>query len=235
MANGSRGHRIPSQQDFNHKSVPKLITSSDSKVRQGEQSGYYQKTSRTSYVDKQTTKYIRDTNKEVVSTGETFKERLTGRVGYKDEYKITNTHKNRVDYGGCSNGYNKGNYGGSNSSYNMGNYGAGSYNYTGGKAAISNDHCNKYEESEDDEGEGCADSAYSGDSDDHYNKYEESDDDEGEGCEDSAYSGDSDDHYNKYEESDDDEGEGCEDSAYSGDSDGYDSNESNYYSESDSD
>ncbi|OMO49743.1 hypothetical protein COLO4_38410 [Corchorus olitorius] len=157
MANGSHGHRIPSQQDFNHKSVPKQITSSDSKVTQGEQSGYYQKTSRTSYVDKQTTKYIRDTNKKVVSTGETFKERSTGRVGYKDEYKITNTHKvgdkhgyteyqveeriRSVDYGG-SNSYMKGNYGagsynkidygGCSNDYNKGNYGGSNNSYNMG-------------------------------------------------------------------------------------------------------
>ncbi|KAK6273012.1 hypothetical protein POUND7_010095 [Theobroma cacao] len=60
---------------------------------QGGQSSCNQTTSKTSYVDKQTGSYTRATNKEVVSTGETFKERSTGRVGYKDEYKTTSTYK----------------------------------------------------------------------------------------------------------------------------------------------
>ncbi|XVE98730.1 hypothetical protein REPUB_Repub03eG0133300 [Reevesia pubescens] len=56
-----------------------------------EQSSYNRITSKTSYVDKQTGSYARATNKEVVSTEETFKERSTGRVGFKDESKTTST------------------------------------------------------------------------------------------------------------------------------------------------
>ncbi|XWS52174.1 hypothetical protein CRYUN_Cryun11dG0044300 [Craigia yunnanensis] len=121
MAGGSRGHRNTS---FGYlQPVPKdyggkQITSCDCRVRQGEQSSFHQKTSKTSYVDKQTGKYTRTTNKKVVSTGETFKERSTGRVGYKDEYKTTSTYRvgdkcgytehqleekiRRVNYGGSS-------------------------------------------------------------------------------------------------------------------------------------
>ena len=121
MAGGSRGHRNtsfgyvqPVPKDYGKKQ----ITSCDCRVRQGEQSSFQQKTSKTSYVDKQKGKYTRTTNKKVVSTGETFKERSTGRVGYKDEYKTTSTYRvgdkrgytehqveekiRRVDYGGSS-------------------------------------------------------------------------------------------------------------------------------------
>lgn len=61
--------------------------------RQGQQSGNYQWTSRGSIVDKQTGSYMRATVKENHSTGDVFKERSTGRVGYKDETKSTCTFR----------------------------------------------------------------------------------------------------------------------------------------------
>ncbi|XVE80020.1 hypothetical protein DITRI_Ditri14bG0105300 [Diplodiscus trichospermus] len=100
--------------------------------KQGENSSFNQTTSKTSYVDKQTGSYARATNKEVYSSGETFKERSTGRVGYKDEYKTTSTY--RV---GDKSGYTEYqveerfrnvNYGGSGSS-KRGNYSGGSKKY----------------------------------------------------------------------------------------------------------
>ncbi|XVE71784.1 hypothetical protein DITRI_Ditri10aG0179500 [Diplodiscus trichospermus] len=44
-------------------------------------------------MDKQTESYARATNKEAISTEETFKERSTGGVGLKDEYKTTSTYR----------------------------------------------------------------------------------------------------------------------------------------------
>lgn len=101
---------------------------SDYRVSQGgrQSSSFHQKTSRTNYMDKQTGKYSRATNKRVVSTGDTFKERSTGRVGYKDEHKITFTYRvgdkrgyhehqleervRRVDYSGSCNNNKKGKF-----------------------------------------------------------------------------------------------------------------------------
>ncbi|KAJ4823759.1 hypothetical protein Tsubulata_012075 [Turnera subulata] len=51
----------------------------------------YQNTSRDVIVDKRTGAYQRTTMKESYSAGETFKERGSGRDGYKDEYKTTST------------------------------------------------------------------------------------------------------------------------------------------------
>ena len=71
----------------------KQTTTYSYQSKQGEQSSFNQTTSKISNVDKQTGSYARATNKEAISTGETFKERSTGRVGYKDEYKTTSTYR----------------------------------------------------------------------------------------------------------------------------------------------
>ncbi|GLT36079.1 hypothetical protein SLA2020_104840 [Shorea laevis] len=87
--------------------------------RPREQSSSYQRTAEASYMDKQTGNYIRTRAKDVISTGETFKERgSAGRVGTKNEYTTTETFRvgdkrgyseyqvqerfRRVDYGGNS-------------------------------------------------------------------------------------------------------------------------------------
>ncbi|XVF36631.1 hypothetical protein REPUB_Repub19eG0073600 [Reevesia pubescens] len=62
-------------------------------------------------MDKQTSKYTYAITKEVVYTKESFKERSTRMVGYKDEYKATSTYTEhqlkvrirKVDYGGSDN------------------------------------------------------------------------------------------------------------------------------------
>ncbi|OMO49747.1 hypothetical protein COLO4_38414 [Corchorus olitorius] len=55
------------------------------------QSSYSQTTTAVKNYDKQTGCYSHVTNMQVISSGETFKERSTGRVGFKDEYKTTST------------------------------------------------------------------------------------------------------------------------------------------------
>ncbi|XVF47729.1 hypothetical protein PTKIN_Ptkin03bG0134300 [Pterospermum kingtungense] len=68
-------------------------TTYSSQSKQGGQSSFNQTTSKISCVDNNTGIYACATNKEVITTRETFKERSTRRVGYKDEYKTTNTYK----------------------------------------------------------------------------------------------------------------------------------------------
>ncbi|GLU10373.1 hypothetical protein SLE2022_271830 [Rubroshorea leprosula] len=104
--------------------------------RPRKQSSSYQRTAKAGYMDKQTGNYIRTTAKDVISTGETFKERgSAGRVGTKNEYSTTNTYRvgdqsgfseyqvqerfRRVDYGGSSSS-SQGNYG--NKGYYNGGY-----------------------------------------------------------------------------------------------------------------
>ncbi|GLU10372.1 hypothetical protein SLE2022_271820 [Rubroshorea leprosula] len=62
-----------------------------SKRKQSGNSNSYQRTAKASCVDKQTGIYARSTTKEVTSTGDTFKERPTGRVGVKNDYTTTKT------------------------------------------------------------------------------------------------------------------------------------------------
>ncbi|GLT36078.1 hypothetical protein SLA2020_104830 [Shorea laevis] len=134
MADGSDKHvcgfavLVPAQ-DYGKQNTTTYVS------RQGDQSNFHQMTSKTSYVDKQTGTYVRSTTKEVVSTGETFKERgSAGRVGTKNEYATINTYRvgdqsgyseyqvqerfRRVDYGGSSTS--QGNYG--NKGYYNGGY-----------------------------------------------------------------------------------------------------------------
>ncbi|GLU10374.1 hypothetical protein SLE2022_271840 [Rubroshorea leprosula] len=62
-----------------------------SRRKQSGSSNSYQRTAKASCVDKQTGIYARSTTKEVISTGDTFKERPTGRVGVKNDYTTTKT------------------------------------------------------------------------------------------------------------------------------------------------
>ncbi|XP_022728792.1 uncharacterized protein LOC111284377 [Durio zibethinus] len=91
MANNSKGKK--SAYSGFIEVVPKQTTTYNYQSKQGGQSSFNQTTTKESYVDKQTGSYARATNREVVSTGETFKERSTGKVGYKDEYKTTSTYR----------------------------------------------------------------------------------------------------------------------------------------------
>ncbi|GLT80399.1 hypothetical protein SLA2020_518400 [Shorea laevis] len=60
--------------------------------RSSEHSGSYQRTEKATYVDKQTGGFTHTTAKEVISSGDTFKERgSAGRVGTKNEYMTANT------------------------------------------------------------------------------------------------------------------------------------------------
>ncbi|GLT36077.1 hypothetical protein SLA2020_104820 [Shorea laevis] len=52
----------------------------------GKQSNSYERTARATCVDKHTGAYAHSAAKEVMSTGDIFKERSTGRVGIKNEY-----------------------------------------------------------------------------------------------------------------------------------------------------
>ncbi|OMO91485.1 hypothetical protein CCACVL1_07098 [Corchorus capsularis] len=143
IAGDSYGHRnayvgyaqtVPKNDHYGEKQT----TSYNYQVRQGQQSGLYQRTSKTNSMDKQTGKYARVTNKDVFSGGETFKERSTGRVGFKDEYKTTSTYRLGDKSGYCEyqieERFRMINFGGSGSSNNnSGNYGGPSYqNYGGG-------------------------------------------------------------------------------------------------------
>ncbi|KDP43818.1 hypothetical protein JCGZ_23026 [Jatropha curcas] len=83
-----------------------------------QQSNSQQSILKNSIVDKKTGSYARTTMKQSYSSGDVFKERSTGRVGYKDEFKTTKTFKvgdkrgytehqveeryRRVDYGNSS-------------------------------------------------------------------------------------------------------------------------------------
>ncbi|KAL3746089.1 hypothetical protein ACJRO7_015099 [Eucalyptus globulus] len=60
-------------------------------VRGGRSASSYEWSSRAGHQDKQTGDYARATTKHAFSSGDTFKERSTGRVGYKDEHKETTT------------------------------------------------------------------------------------------------------------------------------------------------
>ncbi|XP_015579087.1 uncharacterized protein LOC107261812 [Ricinus communis] len=57
------------------------------------QSSSHEWTTKNSIVNKQTGGYMRTTMKESSSTGDVFKGRFTGRVGYKDEYKTTSSFR----------------------------------------------------------------------------------------------------------------------------------------------
>lgn len=136
----------------NNESIGKLTTSQNYQVRQGDQSGLYQRTSKASIVDKHTGKYARATNKEIVSNGEIFKERSTGRIGYKDEYKTISTQRvgdksgyneyqleerfRRIDFGGKGSSNIKDDNNGNNNIEPFKNYGGGSKNgnYNGGSS-----------------------------------------------------------------------------------------------------
>ncbi|XP_050219479.1 uncharacterized protein LOC126669885 [Mercurialis annua] len=88
------------------------------------QSYNQQCTIRNNIVEKQTGSYVRTTKRDTCSSGDVFKERSTGRIGYKDEYKTTTTVKvgdkrgyseyqteekfRRVDYGISSAGGSRG-------------------------------------------------------------------------------------------------------------------------------
>lgn len=92
----------------------------NSKTWRGQQSDNYQWASRGSIVDNQTGSYRRATLKESLSTGDVFKERSTGRVGYKDEMRRTSTFR-AGDKGGYSEyqreeRFRKADYSGSNKS-----------------------------------------------------------------------------------------------------------------------
>ncbi|XVF70075.1 hypothetical protein PTKIN_Ptkin11bG0132400 [Pterospermum kingtungense] len=137
MAGGSRGHRIESigyLHLVSKNNGEKQITCSDYRVRQGRQSSFHQKTSRITYMDKQSGKHTRALNKQVVSTGETFKERSTGRVGYKNEYKTTFTYKVGDKHRYYEHQLEE--------------------RIRSGGAAISYDGCNKYEDMSDRDGDG---------------------------------------------------------------------------------
>ncbi|KAF8035557.1 hypothetical protein BT93_C1557 [Corymbia citriodora subsp. variegata] len=60
-------------------------------VRGGRSASSYEWTSRAWDQDRKTGDYARATTKQTFSSGDTFKERSTGRVGYKDELKETTT------------------------------------------------------------------------------------------------------------------------------------------------
>ncbi|XP_022157391.1 uncharacterized protein LOC111024099 [Momordica charantia] len=60
-------------------------------VQEDNQASRYEKSWRCHDRDRQTGNYKTASTKEVASRGETFKERSTGRVGYKDEFKTTST------------------------------------------------------------------------------------------------------------------------------------------------
>ncbi|GLU17734.1 hypothetical protein SLE2022_340900 [Rubroshorea leprosula] len=77
---------IPGVDPFEHHTVSKYANYS------GKQSSSYQRTAKASYMDKQTGYHICTAANEVMSAGETVKERgSAGRVGTKDEYTTTKT------------------------------------------------------------------------------------------------------------------------------------------------
>ncbi|OMO91507.1 hypothetical protein CCACVL1_07096 [Corchorus capsularis] len=70
----------------------KQTTNYNYQSRLGGQSSYSQTSTVVKNYDKQTGSYARATNTQAFSTGDTFKERSTGRVGY-NEFKTTSTYK----------------------------------------------------------------------------------------------------------------------------------------------
>lgn len=89
-------------------------------VEDNNQMSSYEQSWRTHDRNRQTGSYTTTSTKAVASRGETFKERSTGRVGAKDEFKTTSTYRvgdksgyteyqcqerfRRVDFGGSSSG-----------------------------------------------------------------------------------------------------------------------------------
>lgn len=89
-------------------------------VEDNNQLSSYEQSWRTHDRDRQTGTYTTASTKAVASRGETFKERATGRVGAKDEFKTTSTYRvgdksgyteyqcqerfRRVDFGGKGSG-----------------------------------------------------------------------------------------------------------------------------------
>ncbi|XVE80022.1 hypothetical protein DITRI_Ditri14bG0105400 [Diplodiscus trichospermus] len=148
MAGDSSGHHRNARVGYaqivpNNDYGGKLTTSNDYQARQGDQSCLHQRISKKSIVDKQTGIYARATNKEVVSSGETFKERSIGRTGFKDEYKTISTYRF-----GDKSGYNeylleerfrRVNFDGSGSRINNGKCSGGSYQHHGGHGSSKYD------------------------------------------------------------------------------------------------